>query len=70
MERNILSGYIEPAHVSEFQFENQRRTFASYGYALDPSVSETGQTGVEGSTDEGKNPDAIKTASVILRTET
>ncbi|CAH1963255.1 unnamed protein product [Acanthoscelides obtectus] len=61
MERNILSGYIEPAHVSEFQFENQRRTFASYGYALDPSVSETGQTGVVGSTDEGKNPDAIKT---------
>nr|CAI5841974.1 unnamed protein product [Callosobruchus analis] len=61
MERNILSGYIEPAHVSEFQFENQRRTFASYGYALDPSVSENGETGVVGSTEEGKNPDAIKT---------
>ncbi|GJQ69365.1 hypothetical protein Trydic_g6490 [Trypoxylus dichotomus] len=36
--RNILSGYVEPAHMSEFQFENQRRTFNSFGYALDPSV--------------------------------
>ncbi|XP_067674770.1 pre-mRNA-processing factor 17-like [Haliotis asinina] len=35
--RNMLSGYTEPAHVSDFQFENQRRTFTSYGYALDPS---------------------------------
>ncbi|KAJ8963666.1 hypothetical protein NQ314_005457 [Rhamnusium bicolor] len=37
IERNMLSGHVEPAHVSEFQFENQRRTFASFGYALDPS---------------------------------
>lgn len=29
--KNILSGYVERAHISEFQFENQRRTFASYG---------------------------------------
>lgn len=36
--RNMLSGYIEPAYVSEFQFENQRRTFTSFGYALDPTV--------------------------------
>lgn len=36
--RNMLSGYVEPAHLSEFQFENQRRTFNSFGYALDPSV--------------------------------
>lgn len=36
--RNMLSGYVEPAHMSEFQFENQRRTFSSFGYALDPSV--------------------------------
>lgn len=40
-ERNTLSGYVEPAHMSEFQFENQRRTFNSFGYALDPSVGET-----------------------------
>lgn len=37
--RNMLSGYVEPAHLSEFQFENQRRTFNSFGYALDPSVN-------------------------------
>ncbi|XP_047528503.1 pre-mRNA-processing factor 17 [Vanessa atalanta] len=36
--RNILSGYVEKAHISEFQFENQRRTFTSYGYAVDPST--------------------------------
>lgn len=37
-ERNMLSGYVEPAHMSEFQFENQRRTFNSFGYAMDPTV--------------------------------
>lgn len=36
--RNTLAGYVEKAHISEFQFENQRRTFASYGYAMDPST--------------------------------
>ncbi|XP_071576674.1 pre-mRNA-processing factor 17-like [Temnothorax nylanderi] len=44
--KNMLSGYVESAHISEFQFENQRRTFASYGYALDPTV--------DGSVDEGR----------------
>ena len=39
-ERNILSGYVEPTHISAFQFENQRRTFSSFGYALDPSISD------------------------------
>lgn len=29
--KNMLSGYVEHAHISPFQFENQRRTFASYG---------------------------------------
>ncbi|KAF7265776.1 pre-mRNA-processing factor 17 [Rhynchophorus ferrugineus] len=57
IERNILSGHIEPAHVSEFQFENQRRTFASFGYALDPSVStdEKGLHKVIGNTEEAKD---------------
>merc|ERR1712048_240631 len=32
-----LSGFIEPAHVSDFHFDNQQKTFTSYGYALDPS---------------------------------
>lgn len=31
MDRNVLSGFAEPAHLSEFQFENQRRTFNSFG---------------------------------------
>ncbi|KAK0080553.1 hypothetical protein PV325_013758 [Microctonus aethiopoides] len=44
--KNMLSGYVEKAHISEFQFENQRRTFSSYGYALDPTV--------DGSAEEGK----------------
>lgn len=29
--KNMLSGFVEKAHISEFQFENQRRTFQSYG---------------------------------------
>jgi len=33
-KRNTLAGYIEPAHLSEFQFEAQRKTFASYGIIL------------------------------------
>lgn len=36
--KNILSGYVESAHLNAFQFETQRRTFHSYGYAVDPSV--------------------------------
>ena len=35
--KNMITGYVEPTHVSQFQFENQRRTFMSYGYAVDPS---------------------------------
>ncbi|XP_054266281.1 pre-mRNA-processing factor 17-like [Macrosteles quadrilineatus] len=37
-QKNTLSGFVEKAHISEFQFENQRRTFSSYGYAIDPTV--------------------------------
>ncbi|XP_050298028.1 pre-mRNA-processing factor 17 [Anthonomus grandis grandis] len=56
VEKNMVAGHVEPAHVSEFQFENQRRTFASFGYALDPSVStdELGFSKVIGSTEEAK----------------
>ncbi|XP_063243175.1 pre-mRNA-processing factor 17 [Bacillus rossius redtenbacheri] len=42
--KNMLSGFVEKAHVSDFQFENQRRTFNSYGYALDPTVDVTPET--------------------------
>uniref|UniRef100_A0A2P2HZU8 Pre-mRNA-processing factor 17 n=1 Tax=Hirondellea gigas TaxID=1518452 RepID=A0A2P2HZU8_9CRUS len=39
VKRNMLSGYAEQAHVSDFDFEMQRRTFTSFGYAVDPSIS-------------------------------
>ncbi|XP_063703595.1 pre-mRNA-processing factor 17 [Culicoides brevitarsis] len=42
--RNTLSGFVEKAHISEFQFENQRRTFHSFGYAVDPSTVTDGKT--------------------------
>ncbi|XP_018564939.1 pre-mRNA-processing factor 17 [Anoplophora glabripennis] len=67
-DRNMLSGHIEPAHVSEFQFENQRRTFASFGYALDPSISIDGQIKVVGSTEEGKDPEGVTTVFEVTKT--
>ncbi|KAJ0178620.1 hypothetical protein K1T71_005395 [Dendrolimus kikuchii] len=51
--RNMLSGYVEMAHISDFQFENQRRTFTSYGYAVDPS------------TDGGAEPDSVVVSAMI-----
>lgn len=44
-QRNTLSGFVEKAHISAFNFENQRRTFHTYGYALDPSVNTTENDG-------------------------
>lgn len=35
--KNTVNGYVESTHVNQFQFENQRRTFMSYGYAVDPN---------------------------------
>jgi pre-mRNA-processing factor 17 len=29
--KNTLTGFIEPAHVNDFQFDVQRKTFHSYG---------------------------------------
>ncbi len=45
--KNTLSGYVEPAHVNDFQFETQRRTFHSYGYAHDPSSGKLSRFFVE-----------------------
>lgn len=42
--RNVLAGFVERAHISDFQFENQRRTFTSYGYAMDPSTDGDAET--------------------------
>lgn len=55
--RNMLSGYVEAAHVSSFQFENQRRTFNSFGYALDPTVGEQSADQVIGTTEEASTSD-------------
>lgn len=44
-QRNTLAGFVEKAHISEFNFENQRRTFHTYGFALDPSVGTTENDG-------------------------
>ncbi|GFR75491.1 pre-mRNA-processing factor 17-like [Elysia marginata] len=56
--RNTLSGYAEPAHFSRFQFDNQRQTFSSYGFALDPTADGSGATekyiGDETALDEAK----------------
>ena len=29
--RNTVTGFVEPAHVNDFQFDLQRKTFHSYG---------------------------------------
>lgn len=43
--KNTLTGFVEPSHVDKFQFEMQRRTFHSYGYAVDPSVGSVDDSG-------------------------
>ena len=40
--KNNLAGYVEKAAVSDFNFDVQRKTFMSYGYAIDPSANRTG----------------------------
>ncbi|XP_041462676.1 pre-mRNA-processing factor 17-like [Lytechinus variegatus] len=57
--KNTLSGYVEPAHLNPFHFENQRRTFSSYGFAVDPSVDTGGKHIV--SNKEGTKPVEGKT---------
>ncbi|GBN30253.1 Pre-mRNA-processing factor 17, partial [Araneus ventricosus] len=39
-DKNTLAGFVEPANISDFHFECQRRTFTSYGYAVDPSLND------------------------------
>lgn len=36
-KKNTLSGFVEDANFSKFHFDNQQKTFTSYGYAMDPS---------------------------------
>jgi pre-mRNA-processing factor 17 len=37
-KKNHLAGYVENAHVNEFNFETQRRTMQSFNYCFDPST--------------------------------
>ena len=41
--KNTPGGYIEPAHVQDFDFESQRLTFDSFGYANDPTNCDTAE---------------------------
>ena len=36
----MLSGYVEQAHLNNFDFDTQRRTFHIMGYAVDPSTAD------------------------------
>lgn len=36
--KNMLTGFIESAHVNSVQFEQQIRSFDTLGYARDPSA--------------------------------
>nr|CAD7403543.1 unnamed protein product [Timema cristinae] len=38
-QTNMLSGFVEKAHISDFQFENQRRTFNSFGCSMSEEQS-------------------------------
>lgn len=38
-KKNTLTGFVESSHISEFQFETQRRTFNSYGQYILRSFS-------------------------------
>lgn len=59
--KNILSGYVETAHLNEFQFENQRRTFHSYGFAIDPSISDFQQNAAIVMSEDREPNDVTKT---------
>ncbi|VDM98434.1 unnamed protein product [Thelazia callipaeda] len=41
--KNMLTGYVETAHVNNFQFEQQIRSFDTLGYARDPSADQSNQ---------------------------
>ena len=32
--KNTLTGYVEDSHLNSFHFENERRTFHSYGIVI------------------------------------
>lgn len=40
--KNTLTGFVEKTAINDFQFDAQRKTFTSYGYAIDPSAQSSG----------------------------
>jgi len=40
VQKNTWNGRVEEGDLDEFSFEDQRRTFATRGYAVDPSVND------------------------------
>ncbi|KAH9518468.1 pre-mRNA-processing factor 17 [Bulinus truncatus] len=65
--RNTLAGFAEPAHFSDFQFDNQRKTFTSYGFALDPSVDGEVQAfiGNKVAADENEGKTVFESNSIV-----
>ena len=64
--KNSLTGFIEKAHVNDFQFDLQRKTFHSYGYAMDPSTNIEGEgTRVIGDTAQAGTSNAADMKSVF-----
>ena len=60
-DKNMLSGKVEPAHFNEFQFEVQRRTFHSYGFAQDPSSNDNAEPDVMIGSKDGAELQEYKT---------
>uniref|UniRef100_A0A5F9CUM7 Pre-mRNA-processing factor 17 n=1 Tax=Oryctolagus cuniculus TaxID=9986 RepID=A0A5F9CUM7_RABIT len=56
---NMLSGYGEPANINDFMFEQQRRTCATYGYALDPSLDNQVSAKYIGSVEEAEKKQGL-----------
>ncbi|CAB4058081.1 CDC40 [Lepeophtheirus salmonis] len=36
--KNTYAGYVEPAHLNDYQFEEERKNFQFKGFAMDPSL--------------------------------
>ena len=56
--KNTLTGYVEKTNIGDFHFDTQRKTFASYGYAIDPSANASGEKiigNVEGASENNGN---------------
>lgn len=49
-QKNVLTGFVEEDNIDAHTFDTQRRTFLSYGYALDPSANAAGQRRYVGDT--------------------